>query len=57
MGFVERELEKLGSALDNGVGDPSYPQMYAAQMALSYALDPTRFTSPSDYFSAGKAAV
>jgi hypothetical protein len=56
MGFVERELEKLGIALDTGAANPRYPEIYAAQMALSYALDPTQFTCPSDYFSEGKAA-
>ena len=56
MGFVERELERLRSALDTGVGSPRYAEIYAAQMALSYALDPARFTCPSDYFSAGTEA-
>lgn len=49
MGFVERELERLNCALNEGVGDPRYPEIYAAQQALSWALDPTGFRSPYNY--------
>ena len=49
MGFVERELHKLGRALAVGEGDPRYPALFAAQLALSWTLDPERFTPPADY--------
>ena len=50
MGFVQREMERLGRALEVGEADPRYPAMFAAQLALSWAIDPYGFTSPSDYF-------
>jgi hypothetical protein len=54
MGFVERELSRLCEALDNGANNPRYPEIYAAHAAPSFALDPSRFTSPGDYLSVGK---
>lgn len=45
MSFVQRELDRIQSAL--GVpGDPQYEQLWAAQQALSWALEPTGFKSP-----------
>lgn len=49
MGFIERELEKLHSAMVAGIGDPRWPELYAAQQALSWALDPKSFRAPFDY--------
>jgi hypothetical protein len=45
MGFVERELERIQSAL----GDPSDPKqaaLWAAQQALAWVLEPSGFQSP-----------
>lgn len=56
MGFVERELHELGRALTVGEGDPRYPALFAAQLALSWALDPERFTPPTSYFRADTPA-
>jgi hypothetical protein len=55
MGFVERELEKLNRALDDGVGNPRYPEIYAAQQALAWALDPEGFQSPSAFVTCSEA--
>lgn len=49
MGYIERELGRLHKALDEGVGDPRYPEIYAAQQALSWALDPQAFRAPMAY--------
>ena len=40
MSFIQRELDKLNNALNEGVGDPNYPQYYAAQQAMAWALRP-----------------
>lgn len=45
MGFIERELERIQSALGNP-GDPNFDRMFAAQQALAWALEPTGFKSP-----------
>lgn len=45
MSFVARELARIQSALGNPE-DPKYPALWAAQQALSWALEPTAFASP-----------
>lgn len=45
MGFIERELERIQSAL----GDPSdanHAALWAAQQALAWALEPSAFRAP-----------
>lgn len=45
MSFIHRELEKLSRAV---LADPSgSKEAYAAQQALSWALDPQAFKAPS----------
>ena len=51
MGFVKRELAKLSRALDEGVGNPRYPEIYAAQQALAWALEPTGYRAPMAYLT------
>jgi hypothetical protein len=51
MGFVERELEKISAALrEPRIAEDTneYQRLYAAQQALSWALEPTGFKSPYD---------
>lgn len=45
MGMIARELELLGRTLRD---DPNgrYDELYAAQQALAWALDPHAFRSP-----------
>lgn len=45
MGFVERELARIQSALGNP-GDANFDCLFAAQQALSWSLEPTSFKSP-----------
>ncbi len=45
MGFIERELERIQSAIGNP-GDANFERMFAAQQALAWALEPTGFKSP-----------
>lgn len=46
MGFIERELRRLEAALREPQTDARYCQLYAAQQALSWALDPDGYASP-----------
>jgi len=51
MTYIQRELERLERALDNGVGNPRYPEIYAARQALAWAVDPESARSPHAYLS------
>ena len=51
MSFIDRELARLNRALDQGAGNPRYPEIYAAQQALAWACDPEAFRAPWDYLS------
>lgn len=46
MGIIDRELAKLGHAL-RVAPQGRYQELYAAQQALSWALDPQCFKSPA----------
>jgi hypothetical protein len=47
MGFVERELNKIQSLLRTADAR-LYVELFAAQQALSWAIEPTGFKSPVD---------
>ena len=49
MGFIERELARLHKALDGAAGNPRQPEIYAAQQALCWALDPQAYASPFNF--------
>ena len=46
MGFVERELNRIEAALRQPQSGNAYIELYAAQQALVWALEPTGFASP-----------
>jgi len=50
MGFLERELERISEAVRSRQADQSdtdeYRQLYAAQQALAWALEPDGFRAP-----------
>jgi hypothetical protein len=49
MGFIERELERIRGALrQTDQASEEYRQLYAAQQALSWALEPIGFRAPCD---------
>ena len=51
MSFIERERDKLNELLRNTpVDSPAYLPLHAAQQALSWALDPDAFASPTRTF-------
>lgn len=43
---VDDELRRIGIALQEGPDAKGYAELYAAQQALSWALDPAGFRSP-----------
>lgn len=46
MSFIQRELNILGEMLRNTPEGEEYNEIYAAQQALCWALDPDNFMSP-----------
>jgi hypothetical protein len=47
MSFIARELEKLNSDLCTNPKGDRYAEIYAAQQALAWALDPKSVKSPT----------
>jgi hypothetical protein len=45
-GFVQRELDRIAVALRGAPSPECYARLYAAQQALSWALEPSGFKSP-----------
>lgn len=56
-GFVQRELERIELALRQAQTESAYCQLYAAQQALSWALEPTGFKAPYDTIVTGIGSV
>jgi hypothetical protein len=56
MSFIDRELARLNRALDDGVGNPRYPEIYAAQQALAWVLEPNVARSPFAYITGNAEA-
>lgn len=46
MSFVQREIDRIHAELLTTKDEREYDRLYAAQQALSWALDPTSFRSP-----------
>lgn len=53
IGFVQRELQRLAAALREPQPAERYCQLYAAQQALSWALEPGGYASPSETIENG----
>jgi hypothetical protein len=47
MSFITRELEKLNNDLRANPSGERYAEIYAAQQALAWALDPKAYKSPA----------
>jgi hypothetical protein len=47
MSFIKREINRISAALGEARAD-EYDQLYAAQQALAWALEPNGFKSPYD---------
>jgi len=47
MQFIEHELSRIHHALTSDERPEGYDQLYAAQQALAWTLDPATFTAPS----------
>jgi hypothetical protein len=48
MSFIQRELDRIGNALRQTQPSPGYAELYAAQQALMWALEPNGFKPPYD---------
>jgi hypothetical protein len=46
MSFVQRELTQISRALMESSESPHYAELYAAQQALAWVLEPNGFASP-----------
>lgn len=46
MGLIQRELDKISAALRDPNAAEAYDKLYAAQQALSWALEPGGFKPP-----------
>lgn len=47
MSFIQRELDRIGDALRADLAGNRYAQLYAAQQALAWAMEPDGFAAPS----------
>ncbi len=57
MGFVNRELERIAVALRERQPPKRQAELYAAQQALCWALDPDNFASPLTMALEGRGAA
>lgn len=57
IGFVQRELDRIAVALREAPTPERYERLYAAQQALSWALEPNGFASPYDAITRGTQAA
>lgn len=48
MNFIQRELDRIAVALHEPRSAEQYNQLYAAQQALSWALEPGGYKAPYD---------
>lgn len=46
--LVQRELDRIGAALTQSDPVPRYDELYAAQQALKWTLDPDTYKAPFD---------
>lgn len=51
MSFVQRELDRIRSALSSN--SERYAELYAAQQALAWVLEPTGFKPPFETITMG----
>jgi hypothetical protein len=54
MGVVRRELDQIAEALREPQPPKRYIELYAAQQALSWALDPENYASPMVVIAEGR---
>ncbi len=48
MSFIQREIDRIGAALRQPQSGKEYAELYAAQQALVWALEPDGFKPPYD---------
>lgn len=55
MSFIKRELDRVTTAMQGADTNDQYVQLYAAQQALSWALDPEAAAAPLEVILSGRA--
>ena len=53
MGFIDRELARIETALHQPQPSERYASLYAAQQALKWATEPQGFAAPLDVIERG----
>ncbi len=48
MSFIQREIDRIGNAIQQSNPVPRYSELYASQQALMWVIDPESFKSPFD---------
>lgn len=48
MSFIQREIDRIGKALRQSDPVPRYDELYIAQQALMWALEPQLYKAPYD---------
>lgn len=56
MSFVQREIDRLNIELTSAPDGPRYTELYAAQQALVWSLEPLGFKPPSAMIMGTQAA-
>jgi len=56
MGFIQRELDRLAIEMKAPVNSEKFGQLYAAQQALSWALEPSNLAAPCEVIRSGRAS-
>lgn len=53
MRSIQRELDRIGEAIRHSNPVPRYDELYAAQQALMWVLDPETYKAPYDLLVSG----
>lgn len=56
MSFIQRELNRIREQLKKGENFPEYDNLYAAQQALSWAIEPDGYKPPYDLVMSTQAS-
>ena len=57
MSFIQRELDRIGTAMEQSPSGNRYAELYAAQQALMWALEPSTYKAPYDMLVTNTPAV
>lgn len=52
--FIHRELDRINNVILGPISPDRYRELYVAQQALSWALDPSGYAAPYDVIQQGR---